>query len=152
MESFVVPNFRLFSYQQVLGSLKKKIFSHLCSHFYSPLNTFNINLFHTCSSSLSKKIIGQLLRSGGIWCFLLLNICISWNSPKRILWKFSIFIEFCNAFEKRQISEAEINVSEGRSLRTGKCTLLFINDPEKEMNSEKTKFCRWFKIIWDNQI
>lgn len=45
---------------------------------------------------------------------------------------------------------AEINVSEGGSLRTRKCTLLFINDLEKEMNSEKTKFAgdtKSFRII-----
>lgn len=45
---------------------------------------------------------------------------------------------------------AEINVSEGGSLRTRKCTLLFINDPEKEMNSEKTKIAgdtKSFRII-----
>lgn len=62
----------------------------------------------------------------------------------------SIPIEFRNVFFKRQISVAEINVSEGGSLRTRKCTLLFINDPEKVMNSEKTKFAgdtKAFRII-----
>jgi len=45
---------------------------------------------------------------------------------------------------------AEINVSEGESLRARKCTLLFINGPEKEMNREKTKFAgdtKSFRII-----